>query len=551
MKIKVEKKSENPLKDILDTILNLDEINFQKAVSTIDLGFDKGLSFYYDDKKIDIPISRVFEYLNRSISNYEESSITRKRLQEIIESRNEKEFIKVITEGDIDSLDHLDYLICKKSFELLKNDELFEKFKDFDANKENFLLPNAVAKRSQNIRNYLRVMISIFGNVDKDGKLNSNPLLDDFYIPEIKEYKQRYIEIYKTYEPLAQEETKKIKYRFNPRNIDEAMTSVLEEEPEWQLDSKIREEIIKDMPEDISPEEKAIFIYTKMCKVFAYDEGYTYREHDKGNKINYTPKFSKEYLESLTPESRITCFDFSRIYKKIIDGLDEPMMAVILTQGLNNGHFYIGFATENCQATLEAINITDKDGFKANDLARAKNNMELHGIKFVSGEKDILENAIKKVYANTLDVQEQSTIKNVKELMKEDSVEERDETQIESMELIQSLISNMQKLEISGNEFVIFFNDMYRRFGVLNESLHRSFVGEVINEEKSKTYKRKIWLREKQVDDTGKHPMYLIDTETLEISDVIETQMMDKLKNGELVYESKEHQMSEFELEDK
>ena len=45
--------------------------------------------------------------------------------------------------------------------------------------------------------------------------------------------------------------------------------------------------------------------------------------------------------------------------------------------------------------------------------------------------------------------------------------------------------------------------------------------------------------------------MYLIDTESLEISDVTEFQMREKLKNGELVYESKEYQMNEFELEDK
>lgn len=549
MKIKVEKKSENPLKDILDTILNLDEENFKWATKTIGLS-DYGLSFYYDDEKIDIPISSIFDYLNKSISNYEENTIPRERIQGIIESRNEEKFCKIVVDAT-DSLDGLDYLICKKSFELLKDDELFEKFLNFDANKESFLLPRNVAKGSQNIRNYLRVMISIFGNVDKEGQLNnSNPLLEDFYIPEIEKYKQRFIEIYKTYEPIAKEENKKMKYRFNPRKIDDNCTSVLEEEPEWQLNSKIRKEIIKEMPEDMSPEEKAIFIYTKMCKVFAYDEGYTYREQDKGNKINYTSQFSKEHLESLTPESRITCFDFSRIYKKIVDGLDEPMTAVILTQGLNNGHFYIGIATENCQATLEAVNITDKDGFEANDLARAKNNMKLDGIKFVSGKKDVLENAAKNGYSNALDIQKQSTGDYVKELMEADSIEESDETQIDSMELLANLISKMQKLKISGNEFVILFNDTFRRFGILSENLQRSFVGEVINEEDSKTYKRKIWLREKQADETGKHPMYLIDTESLEISDVTESQMIEKLKNGELVYENKEYQMN-FELEGK
>ncbi|MGN1311328.1 MAG: hypothetical protein ACI4VP_06615 [Clostridia bacterium] len=549
MEIKVEKKSGDPLKDILDTILNLDEKNFKSATETTVL-WDQGLSFYYDDKKIELPISIIFNYLDKSILNYEEDSIQHRRIEEIIKSRNEERCYSTLCE-DSEGIEDVEYLMVKKAFEILKNEELFEKFKNFEENKELFKLPNALAKRSQNIQNYLRVMISIFGNIDKQGQLvNTNRILDDFYIPDIENYKQKFKELYKTYESQLKEETKKLKCRFDARKVDDVV-SIFDEDSEWQLNEKIKTEILNGMPEEMSAEEKAIFIYTKMCKLFTYDEGYVYREQEQGNKINYTSQFSKKHLEALTIESRITCFDFSRIYKKIIDGLDEQMTAVILTQGINKGHFYIGFATENCQATLEAINITNKDGFEANDLARAKNNMKLDGIKFVSGKKDVLVNATRKGHASALNIQEQATVDYVKELIEVDSVEKEDKTEIESIELLQNLIAKMQKLKISGNEFVMFFNDAFRRFGILKDSLERSFVGEVTNEESSKTYKRKIWLREKQADETGKHPMYLIDTETLEISDVTELQMIEKLKNGELVYENKEHQMNEFELEGK
>ena len=362
MEIKVEKKSEDPLNDILDTILNLDNINFKKATRTINWEFDEGLNFYYDDKKIEIPISIIFGYLKDSIQNYEENSIQRRRIEELLDSRDEKQLYNVITEKS-QGIDEFEFLIVKKAFEVLKEDELFEKFKDFDTNKEAFLLPNALALKSQKIQNYLRVMISIFGNIDKQGQLvNTSPVLDDFYIPDIEKYKQRFKELYKIYEPQAKEEAKKLKYRFNYLKLDDCMSSILDEEHEWQLNEEIRAEILNGMPEKMAPEEKAIYIYTKMCKLFAYDEGYLYRKQEQGNKINYTSQFSKEHLEELTLKSRITCFDFSRIYKKIIDGLDEQMTAVILAQGINRGHFYIGFATEDCQATLEAINIkTDKE----------------------------------------------------------------------------------------------------------------------------------------------------------------------------------------------
>ena len=358
MEIKVKKQSENPLNDILETILNLDEMDFKNATRTIHYEYDEGLSFYYDNKIINIPLSMVFDFFSKSISNYDEHSIQRERIKEILVSRGEEKAYNFIIEKS-DGIDELEFLFVKKVFEILKKDELFEKFKKFDANKDIFRLPNSLAKKSQYIQNYLRVMICIFGNFNKEGQLvNTSPVLDDFYIPEIEKYKSRFIEIYKTYEPLAKEEIKKLKYKFNFRKVDDIR--VLDKEPEWQLNDEIRTEILKDMPVKMSSEEKAIYIYTKMCKLFVYDEGYMYREQEQGNRINYTSQFSKEYLEALTINSKITCFDFSRIYKKIIDSLDEPIAVEILTNGINNGHFYIGFATENCQATLEAINVTDK-----------------------------------------------------------------------------------------------------------------------------------------------------------------------------------------------
>ena len=176
--------------------------------------------------------------------------------------------------------------------------------------------------------------------------------------------------------------------------------------------------------------------------------------------------------------------------------------------------------------------------------------MELQGIGFVSGKKEVLDNAIKKGSAKVLQQQKRTTADYVKELMEVDSLETQDEVKIESIELLQNLTSKMKKLKISGNEFVMFFNNAVRRFGILNENLERSFVGEVINEGESKNYERKIWLKEKQTDETGKYLMYLIDTKTLDISDVTVMQMREKLKSGELVYEHEERQMTEFELGD-
>lgn len=176
--------------------------------------------------------------------------------------------------------------------------------------------------------------------------------------------------------------------------------------------------------------------------------------------------------------------------------------------------------------------------------------MELDGIKLVSGNKEILDNAIRTSSHVALEEQEHSTSDYIKELMESDLMEQQ-EVQIEVMDLLKELIDKMQKLNIKGNEFVIFFNDVFRRFGIMNENLECSFIGEVINENDGKKYKRKIWLKEKQLDESGNHKMYLLDTESLNISNITELEMREKLKNGQIVYESIEHQMKEFELEEK
>ena len=176
--------------------------------------------------------------------------------------------------------------------------------------------------------------------------------------------------------------------------------------------------------------------------------------------------------------------------------------------------------------------------------------MELDGIRYVSGNKEILDNAIRAASHLVVEEQEYSTFDYIKELMQCELIEQP-EVQIEPLELLKELIDKMKKLKITGNEFVIFFNDVFRRFGIINENLERSFIGEVSNGNDVKNYKRKIWLKEKQLDESENHKMYLIDTESLNISNITEFEIRKKFKNGEIVYENKKHQMNEFELEEK
>lgn len=184
-------------------------------------------------------------------------------------------------------------------------------------------------------------------------------------------------------------------------------------------------------------------------------------------------------------------------------------------------------------------------------MARAKNHMELDGIKFIAGNREIFDNALKNGCGAAEIKRESSTIDYVKELVQNDSIDGQEEITVGGMEIISSLIKIMKKINITGNEFVMFFNDICKRFSSINENIERSFIGEVINGDGSKSYKRKIWLKEKQRDESGNYKMYIIDSESLEISEVTELQMREKIRNGEFVYEKKERQMKDFEMEEK
>ena len=83
----------------------------------------------------------------------------------------------------------------------------------------------------------------------------------------------------------------------------------------------LHKEVYDGMPDNLSVEQKAIFIYFRLCYLLNYDERYIYR--DKLPNSNYTFKFSKERVESIVAGSNVTCFDFCRLCRAFINELKE------------------------------------------------------------------------------------------------------------------------------------------------------------------------------------------------------------------------------------
>ena len=71
------------------------------------------------------------------------------------------------------------------------------------------------------------------------------------------------------------------------------------DEPDFNISPELQAKVMGEMPEDLSVEEQAIYIYCKLCKELTYDEGYMYKNELDRERYNST--FSKEYLESIKP----------------------------------------------------------------------------------------------------------------------------------------------------------------------------------------------------------------------------------------------------------
>ncbi|MBR2744429.1 MAG: hypothetical protein IKE01_03935 [Clostridia bacterium] len=147
----------------------------------------------------------------------------------------------------------------------------------------------------------------------------------------------------------------------------------------FEINDKLRTEVYKGMPLNLSVEEKALFIYFRICKLLKYDENFIY-----SNKLNknqdYGTDFDKKKIEEIEPGSSIICSDFCRIYKKFLDELGPDLECVAFSYGKSNtSHWSVGFFTDRVSLEMDPIDIQDATGYS--DLMGIKNGMWPVGIK--------------------------------------------------------------------------------------------------------------------------------------------------------------------------
>lgn len=552
MNIVTEKEINGRLQDGINTLLTLTEEDFQKVIALLQIDKRKSpdsIHLFYSTDQCEAPnrditlgledynnsryyfgrvpsMSEIFGELALRTTSDNEKSDESFRSKAILETRSIEALKKVYLSDNADNIE-----LINKLFEVLENPDILRKFLNYDNNSEYF----SVGENGAIIQDYFKLLGNIFGNIDENGILKGEEnIADNFYIPNLDSIIQSVKDIYQRYNVDRYVDPR---YEFRGVNFNE---EVIRDgnEPEWNISPELYDAIYKDMPEGLSEEEQALYIYTKLCLVLEYNEEYVYR--GKGISSKFESDFSKEHLEGIVPGSKITCFDFSRIFAKMVNEIEGDIEAVIISEGANQGHFSTGFYTDKISAKLEAINI-NLNGRKdpTNDLMKAKNGIKLRGITPISDREGIIDRAMDRVYESIYARQALSVKGFVDELKGLPKTEVPDDIKVK----LQSFIDVIRERAIVGNEFVQTLDGMCKAkfFG---DKVEKAYLGRRMEHDGEKHIQRMVLFKQKGKEEQEEPHFYLIDTSTLEMVEPTSQQLIEKLNSGSIIYESEKHKIA-------
>ena len=175
---------------------------------------------------------------------------------------------------------------------------------------------------------------------------------------------------------------------------------------------------------------------------------------------------------------------------------------------------------------------------------KAKNGIKLRGIKPISDKTHVINPALEKAYESIYGRSALSIkgfVQQIKSLPKNDIP---DDLKLK----LQSFIEVMLEKGITGNEFVQTLDGMYKShfFGA---GVEKAYLGRRLEQNGEKHIQRMVLFRQSSEDEQKEPNLFLIDTSTLNIVEPTSQQLIEKLNNGNIVYESEEHKIPGIDKE--
>ena len=141
----------------------------------------------------------------------------------------------------------------------------------------------------------------------------------------------------------------------------------------FEINADIKNFVLKDMLSDLTKLEKAIYIYSKLCKILDYDMEYY---NDNANK-----KFIAE--ESISDvdlsNNNVVCYTFSYIYSGLLReiGIDQIKEAKINKGEFVNKHASVEFVVDNIVIMADSTHA----GAEIGDLTTLKVENKINGLR--------------------------------------------------------------------------------------------------------------------------------------------------------------------------
>ena len=141
----------------------------------------------------------------------------------------------------------------------------------------------------------------------------------------------------------------------------------------FEINADIKNFVLKDMPSDLTKLEKAIYIYSKLCKILDYDMEYY---NDNANKKFIVEKSISDVDLS---NNNVVCYTFSYIYSGLLReiGIDQIKEAKINKGEFVNKHASVEFVVDNIVIMADSTHA----GAEIGDLTTLKVENKINGLR--------------------------------------------------------------------------------------------------------------------------------------------------------------------------
>lgn len=303
--------------------------------------------------------------------------------------------------------------------------------------------------------------------------------------------------------------------------------------PEWEINPDLKKAVYEGIPPSLSPEAKAMFIYFRLCYLLKYDEGYMYSNRIGPEKRKrYDNDFSKEQMESIMPNSNVTCFELARLFCKFVNDFDSCPFTFITPiyklHGINHGHASMGFYTRRAAVELDPILLTL--GKQSNDLLNLKLGAVPDGMHIIYEKNDIISKCLETIYpAATTGEYPTSFQYRLLELSELSKKKAGDKTDLSLEDKLKAFSEILKSKGIVGNEAVQLLIN-FNKYGFFDERLKIALCAEKRGGTPyDRSFIRKALMRIDNGDDLpsnrDKYDYFLLDTKTLELGKVDPNEM--------------------------